>query len=204
MVYPINLLVEGTTDESVLRRLLAQANLPLGKIYGKRGKAALLERLPNYNQAARYYPWVVVVDLDQDAECAPDYIAEILPAPALCMHLRIAVRAIEAWLLADAEALAAFLKIPRSRIPALPEAETDPKATLVGLARMSRSRTIREDMVPRPASGAKVGPRYAGRLIEFITGDQPNTWQPDVAAEHSDSLRRCMTALHQLAMHGIQ
>ena len=41
-------------------------------MYGKSGKGALLERLLNYNQAARFAPWLVVVDLNRDAECAPD------------------------------------------------------------------------------------------------------------------------------------
>ena len=195
---PVNLLVEGPTDEVVLHRLFVYIQIQPGFTYGKHGKAALLERLPNYNQAAYHYPWVVVVDLDHDAECAPDYVATILPAPAPQMCLRVAVQAIEAWLLADAERLANFLRIPRSRVPRSPEAETDPKITLVNLARGSRSSAIRADMVPRQGSGAKVGPGYAGRLIEFITADPDCTWRPAVAAERSDSLRRCLDALQQL------
>jgi len=196
---PINLLVEGLTDEVVLHRLLAYTRLRPGITYGKNGKAALLQRLPNYNQAAYHYPWLVVVDLDQDAACAPDYIAQLLPQVAPQLYLRVAVRAIEAWLLADAENLTAFLSTPRQRAPQWPEAEQDPKATLVDLARHSRSRAIREDIVPRPASGAKVGPGYAGRLIEFVAGNHTHTWRPAVAAERADSLHRCLQALHHLA-----
>ena len=124
--------------------------------------------------------------------------AEILPTPAPHMHLRVAVHAIEAWLLANAEHLAALLHIPRARIPVLPDAEDDPKSTLVGLARRSRSPTIREDMVPRPGRGAKVGRGYAGRIIEFVATAHPHAWRPAVAAEHSDSLRRCLDALRRL------
>jgi hypothetical protein len=192
----INLLVEGHTDEVILHRLLAYIGLQPGTTYGKNGKAALLQHLPSYNHAARYYPWIVVVDLEQDAECAPDYMGTILPEPAPQMCLRIAVRAIEAWLLADAEHLAAFLRIPRQRVPVLPEAEVDPKTTLVRLARFSRSRAIREDMVLRAGSGAKVGRGYVGRLIEFVASDHPHAWRPAVAAEYADSLRRCLDALH--------
>lgn len=197
MNVPINLLVEGPTDEVVLHRLLLLSQLRPGVTYGKDGKAALLDRLPNYNQAAQYRPWVVVVDLDQDAACAPEYIATILPTPASQMCLRVAVQAIEAWLLADAEQLAAFLNIPLNRVPTLPETEADPKATLVSLARRSRSSEIRRDMVPRPGSGAKVGPGYAGRLIEFVGTNQPYAWRPEVAAHHSNSLQRCLEALSQ-------
>jgi hypothetical protein len=195
---PVNLLVEGYTDEIILHRLLAYAQLQRGITYRGDGKSVLLHRLPGYNRAAYHYPWVVVVDLDHDAECAPDYITAILSAPAPQMCLRVAVRAIEAWLLADAENLAAFLSIPRQHIPRAPEVEPDPKATLVNLARYSRSREIREDMVPRPGSGAKVGPGYAEWFARFVDGGHTHTWRPDVAAEHADSLRRCLNALQRL------
>ena len=125
---------KGVTDEAVVRRLLAYAGLACGIVYGKSGKGALLERLPNYNQAARFAPWLVVVDLDQDAECAPPFVRSLLPDPAGNMHFRVAVRAVESWLLADAGRLAAFLGVPVARIPADPDAQPDPKRTLVDLA----------------------------------------------------------------------
>lgn len=194
---PVNVLVEGITDEAVVRRLLEYVGLTCGTVYGKSGKGPLLQRLPNYNQAARFAPWLVVVDLDQDAECAPPFVRSVLPNPAGGMQLRVAVRAIEAWLLADAERLAAFLGIRAVRIPPHPDAELDPKATLINLARRSRRRAMREDIVPREGSGSRVGPGYAGRLIEFVTATEWS-WRPDVAAQHSDSLRRCVEALQAL------
>lgn len=198
MIQRVNLLVEGPTDEVVLHRLLTLNQLQPGITYGKNGKAALLQSLPKYNQAAQYTPWVVVVDLDQDAACAPEYVTTILPTPASQMCLRVAVQALEAWLLADAERLAAFLNISRNRVPTSPETEVDPKTTLVNLARRSRSATIRKDMTPRPNSGAKVGPGYAGRLIEFVIGDHSQIWRPEVAAQQASSLRSCLEALSQL------
>jgi hypothetical protein len=109
----------------------------------------------------------------------------------------VAVRAVEAWLLADAERLAAFLGIRAALIPRDPDAEHDPKTTLVNLARRSRRRAIREDIVPREGSGGRVGPGYVGRLIEFVTAAE-NGWRPGVAAGRSDSLRRCLEALQVL------
>jgi hypothetical protein len=199
MTTPVNLLVEGFVDETIMHRLMAEMQLPLGTTYGKYGKANLLENLPRYNQAARHHPWVVVVDLDQDAECAPDYVTDILPHPAPQMCLRVAVRAVEAWLLADAERMAAFLDVPRNRMPTRPDEEDNPKATLVGLARRSRSRAIREDMAPREGSGAQVGPGYVGRVVEFVTAHTVHRWRPVAAAERSDSLRRCLDTLEQLS-----
>jgi hypothetical protein len=194
---PVNVLVEGVTDEVVVRRLLEHVGLACGTVYGKQGKGALLERLPDYNRAARFAPWLVVVDLDRDADCAPPFVQSVLPHPADGMHLRVAVRAVDAWLLADAGHLAAFLAIRAALIPPDPDAEPDPKTTLINLARRSRSRAIREDIVPREGSGSRVGPGYVGRLIEFVTAAE-NPWRPAVTAQRSDSLRRCVEVLHTL------
>ncbi len=190
----VSLLVEGIVDEAVVRRVVEYVGLTCGTVYGKKGKAYLLRRLPQYNQAACFAPWLVVVDLDQDAECAPDLVRMTLPNPAGEMRFRVAVRATEAWLLADAENLAAFLGIPEARILSNPEEGMNPKATVINLARRSRRREIREDMVPREGSGARVGPGYAGRLIDFAT-TADHLWRPEVAVRRSDSLRRCVEAL---------
>jgi len=194
---PVNVLVEGGPDEAVVRRILDWVGLPCGMVYGKEGKPYILSRLSKYNQAAHITPWLVVVDLDQDAECAPPFVRSVLPNPAGGMQFRVAVRAIEAWLMADAERLAAFLSIPTARIPINPDVEPDPKTTLVNLARRSRRRAIREDMVPRQGSGARVGPGYTGTVMEFATTTE-NGWRPEVAMERSDSLRRCVAALETL------
>ncbi len=195
--YPVNLLVEGPTDEAIVRRLLDYVGLTCGVVYGKTGKAALLERLPKYNRAAGFAPWLAVVDLDQEPECAPLLIRSTLPNPAPGMRFRVAVHAVEAWLLADAERLAAFLAIPVARIPPDPDTLSDPKLFLVDLARASRRRIIREDMVPGAGSSHRVGPGYSGRLIEFVTTAGPR-WRPEVAQEHSPSLKSCIDALHTL------
>ncbi len=197
MITPVNLLVEGDTDEVIIRRVLEHLGLSCGIVYGKQGKPGLLKRLPNYNQAARFTPWLAVVDLDQDADCAPDFVQSVLPEPTGGMRFRVAIRAIEAWLLADAEHLAAFLGISAAKIPPNPDAEFDPKTTLVNLARRSRRKAIRQSIVPRQKSGSRVGPGYKGKLIEFVTASD-HLWQPEVAVQHSDSLRRCVEALQTL------
>lgn len=193
----ISVAVEGDLDAAVLRRLLRSVGAEPGTIYGRRGKSHLLDRLAAYNQAARFQPWVVLLDLNQDAACVPQILPRWLPAPAPQMCLRVAVRAVDAWLLADAERLARFLHIPRHHIPARPDAIDHPKQYIVSLARQSRSSAIREDMVPRPESGRDVGPAYTARLIQFVE-DEANGWRPEVAAEASESLARCLRRLHQL------
>jgi hypothetical protein len=114
------------------------------------------------------------------------------------MAFRVAVRTIEAWLLADRERIAAWLDIPLQRVPGTPDEVADPKTTLINLARRSQSRRVRADLVPREGSGRRVGPLYPSRLIEFVQGER-HGWRPAVAARKSDSLRRCLLHLRALA-----
>jgi hypothetical protein len=192
--FHISAVVEGLVDETVLRRLVEQSGGTLGPVYGKGGKQHIRQRLAGFNCAAQFSPWVVLVDLDDDGDCAPPFCTAWLPDPAPRMCFRVAVREVEAWLFGDAEHLARFLGVSASRIPMAPEAVPDPKGTMVTLARHSRRREIREDMVPRPGSGRPVGPAYASRLIEYVDAH----WRPEVAAQRVDSLRRCRERLLHL------
>ena len=178
--------VEGPTDEAVLRRVAEHLGAPLGPVYGRHGKPALLEHLRSYNHAAQHRPWIVLVDLDQDAECAPPARDMWLPDPARNMCFRIAVRKVESWLLADRETLGEFLGVAVAHIPGRPETLPDPKQAMVNLARRSRRRAVKLDMVPRPEGGRSEGPAYTSRLMEYAQGP----WRPEVAAQHADSLQR--------------
>jgi hypothetical protein len=89
--------------------------------------------------------------------------------------------------------MARFLSVSVARIPSNPEEVDDPKRCLVDLARRSRKRKVRDDMVPEPGSGRSIGPEYNRRLIGFAE----NVWRPEVAAECSDSLRRCRQRLRE-------
>lgn len=186
--------VEGALDEAVLKRLIAHVGAIPRAIYGKTGKPMLLKRLGGYNRAAQRAPWVVLVDLDHDGDCAPPFRASHLPLAAPMMCFRIVVREIEAWLMADREHLARFLAVPAASIPAEPEAVNSPKDTLAQVAGQSRRKEIREDVAPRPGSGRRVGPAYSSRLIQFVA-DSKTSWRPEVAAGFSDSLASCLDCL---------
>ena len=163
----------------VLERLVAEAGASLDEVYGGKGKAALRASIRGYNNDARFRPWVVLVDLDDDFDCAPLLVSTWLPKPSRLMRLRVAVRELEAWLLADRERIASFLGVRVSRIPLKPDEVADPKRLLVSLAQGSRRKRIREDMVPRPGSGRSVGLLYNSRLYEFIA----KFWRADRASE---------------------
>jgi hypothetical protein len=190
----VSVAVEGDVDEAVAIRLIVLAGGVPGSVYGKRGKPGLRRGVTGYNQAARRAPWLVLVDLDTDEPCAPTLLRTWLPDQSAHMCFRVAVRAIEAWLIADPERLAGFLGISASRIPAEPEGLVDPKRTMVDLARTSRRRDIQNDMVPREGSGRSVGPAYTSRVIEYARDD----WRPDVAARRAESLQRAIACLEEL------
>ncbi|MBI2845581.1 MAG: hypothetical protein HYX86_03435 [Chloroflexi bacterium] len=189
----LNAAVEGDLDEVVLKRVLSTAGLEVLRVYGKRGKGHLKVNLPRYNIAAQYVPWAILVDLNNDAICAPLLISEWLPNRRENLLLRVAVPTVEAWLLADRQEMASFLRVSERRLPALPEDESNPKTTLINLARRSRNRAIFGDLVPPDGSTASQGPGYTTRLIEFAT----NFWNPERAANNAPSLMRSLNSLSQ-------
>jgi hypothetical protein len=193
--------VEGVVDEAVVKRLIVEAGGEIGPIYGKRGKSLLRQRVNGYNKAARHHPWIVLVDLNREADCPPPLKEIWLPNPGPFMCFRIAVREIESWLLADRERFATFFRVRLSDVPAEPELLDNPKEAVVELSRKSRNRDIRLDMVPRPGSGRKIGPAYVSRLIEFVYNPQRG-WRPERAARSSDSLSRCLTRIRELVSRG--
>ena len=191
----VSCVVEGLVDEAVVRRLVHECGLPAGPVYGRNGKQFLLARIGGYNKAARFSPWLVIVDLDMDYGCAPPALHAWLPEPAPDMIFRVAVHEVEAWLLADRDSFASFFGVSRARISGAPESEPEPKRTVVALANESWKRRIREDMVPREGSGRREGELYVARTIEYVQG----CWHPRVAAQRADSLRRCLERLDELA-----
>ncbi len=192
----ISAVVEGDVDAAVIRRLADEAGLGIIEVHVKHGKANVRNRIASYNKAAKYSPFVVLVDLDREYDCAPDLIADWLPQSESQLCLRVAVRAIEAWLLADRERAAKFLRVKRGSIPTAPEDLENPKKALVDIARTSSSQNLRADIVPRPGSGREVGPAYPSRLIDFVNAQ--HGWRPDAAAEASASLARARRAFQQL------
>ena len=190
----VTVATEGVTDTVVVRRICREFGLEIAAVHGENGKDGLDQSLAGYNEAARRERWFVLRDLDTDADCAPTLVRKLLPAPARGMTLRIASREIESWLLADARAFARFFSVSAGRIPRDPDSLLHPKAHLVSILRHSRSRAVREDIVPRHNSGWTVGPGYTSRLTAFIQ----TSWRPAAARRCSDSLRRCLERLSDL------
>ncbi len=186
---PANAVVEDLLSEIVLRRL-AKHRFAIGAVYGREGVGYIAKRIGAFNNAARGGPWIVLADLDSNP-CAPRLIGHWLPnGPHRNLILRIAVREVEAWLLADAAGFAQTLGIAAHLVPAQPENLSDPKRTLVDTCRRSRLSALRRDVLPLHPSDAQ-GPGYNDRLGKFAQ----NAWRPEAARAAAPSLDRAMRAI---------
>ena len=188
----INPLVEGDIDEAIAIRLIQTAGHQCGVTYGRRGVGYIKAKLDAFNRSANEIQYLTLVDfMDTGVACPPGVIAAWLPHSRPGMLLRIVVREIESWLLADRAGLSDFLAVRPALLNLDPETAQDPKQTLVNIARRSRRRSIRDAIVPSPASTAPVGVRYNAELRAFAE----NAWDPARARIHSPSLARCMDRL---------
>lgn len=188
------IVVEGDTDLPVVRKLAADAKLPIDLEIDAAGKGNIDRQISGWNDAALGGPWFVLRDLDSDAACAPAWIAKRKLKPATWMCFRLAVRELEAWLLADARGISEFLDVEERWVPANPDAERDPTQSLVALARRAGRGDRRRRLVPEQGSGTVVGKLYEDTIIEFAT----HHWDLGRACKRSDSLRRARAALRAL------
>ena len=190
------LIVEDRPSEVVARKLLVAAPRAFDVCNVLRwSKDTIRARIHGINRAARGFPWFVLTDQDTEERCPPIAIAELREPKHPNLMSRFATMEIESWLLADRRGMSDFLRVPLHRIPQDPDSLAHPKEFLLGLARRSRSKTIREDMTPRSGSTSRIGPDYNGRLSRFAA----ETWNIDAAREHSASLLRSVQRIGTFA-----
>jgi hypothetical protein len=188
----INLLVEGPTDEVLGTKLLSSTGHTLGVCFPKRGIGYIRVRIGLYNQSALGVACLCLVDQsDTSFSCPPDLLRNWLPNRNEQMVLRVAVTALEGWLLADYQGIAGFLGVPVDWIPTNPEQIEHPKLHIVNLARRSRHARIRDGRVPDVGSTARVGRIYVTEIMRFIRDE----WDLQAARKNSSSLSRCMDRL---------
>jgi hypothetical protein len=193
----VNLLAEGSLDLAVLSRLTVAAGLSVGTLYGGKGKSYIDRRILNYNRAALFTPWIVLRDLDRDAQCASELVGSLLPAPATLMCFRVAVRSVESWLLADNTNLRDFFQIRRGRVQSDADIDHYPKQSMLNLLKQTRSRDLRHALVREDANGQlSEGPEYSSVLSEYVS----ELWVPNRAKAASDSLSRACNRIAEFAL----
>lgn len=190
----ISLVSEDELSENVMTRILKSfpnkyeiANTYLGHGYGY-----LKSKIRGFNQASVCQPFFMLTDLDL-YECPLALIADWIDFNKHKNFIfRVAVREVESWLLADKEGLSRFFSLSVVNFPDSPDSLSDPKNTLINLARKSRKRHIREDIVPIN-SNASIGPNYNSCLSDFVF----NHWDLQNALVRSKSLCRTWERLGQ-------
>ena len=107
------------------------------------GKGRLDINLPRWNVPSNRQPFLVLRDWDSNdgVACVPALLdklrGEAAGSPGLAV--RIAVRSVESWLLADSEAFSTFFRVRRDLLPTEPDEIADPKGVVLQLCSRSPS-----------------------------------------------------------------
>jgi len=187
------IVVEDILSEVALRKII-YPKFSVAACYGKKGNGYIKKGLKGFNDASKHSMWLVLTDLDNELcplKLISKWLASINKNPNLIF--RIAVKEIETWLLADKINFARYLSVSNAQIPENVESIQNPKEFIVELAKKSRKRSIREDIVPI-GSFTKIGRNYNNCLIDFVG----NSWDLDAARIRSRSLDKLVRNIETL------
>lgn len=197
----VTLATEDAVSEAVGERLIAEHGkvLFIGQRLGRRGFGYLRSAMPKFREMARRQPVIVLTDLDR-ASCAASLVTDWIGTGAKPQNLmlRVAVREVESWILADHDAVRSLLATPRLPLPEKPDDLDDPKALLLKLAAERAPRQVREALVPVKGAIASQGLGYNAMLTNLVA----EHWNPERAAQRSDSLHRARLRLRELSRSG--
>ena len=190
----IRYLVEGAIDEPVAERIIQRSGLEPVKFMEGKGKSTIDKMLRQLTWQGNF---LVLRDLDNN-ECAPSLLHSLVPhgtPDGLC--LRIPVRQVESWLLADVDGFSQTFEVCLKAHTIKPDESDNSKRDLINHCRGSKSRKVRMGMVPK--KGAQTGSQYTTLIRQFAqTG-----WDPERAAGRSPSLKRALDAMDRLTADGI-
>jgi hypothetical protein len=192
--------VEGGTDVPYAEKLITLFGRKPRLIAASGGAAAIDEKLQRWSRPSNHTAMLVLRDWDDaDNSSCPAALRSKLTGVSCPENvaLRIVVRSIETWLMADRQAAIKFFRT--SEIPSDPEDLRRPKIALVNACRRSSSASIRRGMVPLTGSGSPVGVDFARLVIEFGVLH----WDPLRARQNAPSLDRTLVRLGQLTSHQI-
>lgn len=161
-------------------------------VINKRGVTKLVKDMQRHIGLARAHAVLCIADTDRG--CAKELRGRWLPAhtPERFL-LRLAVPMIESWLMADHKALAEFFGVADSVVPRNPDDEPNAKRTMLGLARRSKRRILREEVVST-FDPSKPGTGYNTHLRSYVA----TNWRLQEAVQRSPSLARAVRRIDAL------
>ncbi|MBW7866388.1 MAG: hypothetical protein H3C30_18470 [Candidatus Hydrogenedentes bacterium] len=193
----IALATEDELSETVGCRLIEEytPHHNVGLKLRRDGSGYLRANLKKLSELSVHIPVLLITDLDQ-TKCPSLLLNDWAGRMRLGKNLllRVAVREIESWLLADQEAMRSLFAANTAKIPNEPDTISDPKRFLLNLARKAPAK-IRNELVADEGSTARQGLGYNAVLCDFVRKE----WAPDRAAKRSTSLYRTIHRLRRLA-----
>ena len=194
MLNSVILAVEDELSEAISTKILNSFGIEIRIVLREGGNAYLRQKAPELNRSASGMDIFLLTDLDSAENCPLGLINSwIKGTPNPRFFFRVAVMEVESWLMADRTGFANFLSIPIHRIPFPTDDILNPKEYLVSLARSSKKRRLRDELVPKPGAKIPVGYGYNTRLIEFVR----DYWNLEHAAATSPSLKRTLDRISQ-------
>lgn len=159
------------------------------------GFGYLKARLPDFMASCRGgVNFFLLTDLDT-RPCPPDLLQDWLGSAKKpdSLLLRIAVREVESWVLADRSQFAAWLGVSENLVPVAPEACFDPKTDLLKVVARSKDRELRAGLLPKKNAVSNVGLEYNDLLSAFVT----EKWRIEEASKLAPSLERALVRLRE-------
>lgn len=197
MLKNVILAVEDELGEAISTKILKGFGIEIGIVLREGGNAYLRKKSPEFNRSAKGLDIFLLTDLDSPKGCPLELIRSWINGPLNPRFLfRVAVMEVESWLMADRVGFANFLSIPIHRIPSPTDDIPEPKEYLVSLARRSKKRRLRDELVPEPGAKIPVGYGYNTRLMEFVR----DHWDLERAALVSPSLKRTLDRLSEASV----
>lgn len=196
---PVFLGVEDELSDAVARKMIGSIlgdETEINSIGKRDGFGSLRKNIDKFRTLAARQMVMILTDLDR-VECAPSlrraWRVEV-PLPER-MSFRVAVREVEAWIMADRGNFARFLGVSEARLSDDVEGIADPKAALFELVKISKKRDLKGDILPSKGAVSSQGLGYNARLGQFVRED----WDVVAASANSNSLERAMKDLRRLS-----
>jgi hypothetical protein len=193
----INIATEDELAENIASRMVSclLPSYELGLRLRRGGVGYLRASLSKFRSMAQREHVCVLTDLDR-VDCAPMLVNawrgdEPFPPQLI---LRVCVREVEAWILADRIGFAQLIGASVANMPKNPDELEDPKRFLLNLTSRRGSRVARSELLASRGAVASQGLGYNRLLGQFVTRD----WSLDRAREHSRSLDKAAAKLSSL------